>query len=237
MYWIFLSIVVACGAGTVIYFGLQPRAIPKIKPSSFAHSEGLGQAVGERLWQEIKDADVLFLGVEPGRPEHLKVWKSFLETLPVDLKYQQILIDPRLPEKEILKADVEIDLQSEPERFAEGLRVATANKIRIAFILPSIYGSQSIPDNPVHRLKESLHFEPTSISIAEALISKDEEATATYACSTGSGDTIGLGSWGCLIQTKSRSIYRKKWQPEKIMGMMDLIGEKDYLVLIRQIPH
>lgn len=236
MYWTFLGILVTAGVAGTIYFGLQPKSVPKIKPSLVAQPESLGEAVGQRLWQEIRDADVIFLGVEPGKMEHLKVWKGFLETLPSDQRYGQILIDPGLPDKNIIPFTDEIDLQKDLARFEEGLKTAAEKKIRLAFIVPSIYASQSIPDNPIHRLKKTLGFLPLSLSVAEPTLKREEETEALYPCVTGSGDTVGLGSWGCLIQAKSRGLYRKKWTPGKYLGLMDQIGALDYLILVRAIP-
>lgn len=236
VYGVFLGLLVTVGIAVTLYFGLQPRSVPKIKPSLVSSSERLGEAVAQRLWQEIKDANVIFLGVEPGKIEHLKLWKRFLETLPSEQKYSQVLIEPGLQDKNIISFTEEMDLQTDMERFKEGLKKASENKIRVAVIVPSIYSSQSIPDNPVHRLKQDPRFLPLSLSIAEPTLKREEEVDVTYPCSTGSADSIGLGSWGCLIQTKSRGLYRKKWEPGKYLGLMDQIGEMDYLVLIRATP-
>ncbi len=234
--WISLGVLVAVGLAITLYFGLQPKSLPKIKGSVLANPERMGEAVAQRLWQEIKEADLIFLGVEPGKTDHLKLWKRFLEVLPSDQKYAQVLIEPGLEDKNIISYNEEIDLQKEMDRFKNGLKVSKENKIRVAIIVPSIYSSQSIPDNPVHRFKQDLDFSPLSLSVAEPTLSRDEEATAIYPCSSGSQDLAGLASWGCLIQTKSRSLYRKKWEPGKYIGLMDQIGAKDYLVLIRKVP-
>ncbi len=234
--WTLLGILVAVGVATTLYFGLQPRSLPKIKASLLANPERMGEAVAQRLWQEIQGADLIFLGVEPGNADHLKLWKRFLEVLPANQKYAQVLIEPGLEGKNLISYNEEIDLQKEMDRFKVGIKKAKENKIRVAIIVPSIYSSQSIPDNPVHRFKQDSEFSPLSLSIAVPTISRDEESEVTYPCASGSEDSAGLASWGCLIQTKSRGLYRKKWEPGKYLGLMDQIGEKDYLVLIRKVP-
>ncbi len=236
MYGTFLGILVCAGLALTIYFGLQPKPVPKIKTSFLTEPERLGEAIAQRLWQELRPATIVFLGVEPGNRDHLKVWKGFLDSLPPEQKFSQVVIDPMLPEKSIISFTEEIDLQKETDRFKEGLKIALKNNIRVAVIVPSIYSSQSIPDNPIYRLKVETQFLPMSLSIAQPSLTREEEADVLYPCTTGSGDNIGLGSWGCLIQTKSRSLYRKKMQPGKYLGVMDLIGESDYLVLFREIP-
>lgn len=234
--WTFLGLLVAAGVAITLYFGLQPRSLPKIKNSLLANPERMGEAVAQRLWQEIKEADLILLGVEPGKPDHLKLWKRFLEVLPAEQKYTQVLIEPGLEDKNIISYNEEMDLQKDLDRFKQGLKKAQENKIRVAIIVPSIYSSQSIPDNPVHRLTQDSEFLPLSLSVAEPTLSREEESEAPYPCASGSEDAAGLASWGCLIQTKSRGLYRKKWEPGKYLGLMDQIGEKDYLVLIRKIP-
>jgi hypothetical protein len=235
-YWTFLGIIVVAGLVVSIYFGLQPKSVPKIKSSLVADPERMGQAVAQRLWGEIKDAPIVFLGVDPDQPDDLRVWKGFLDSLPADEKYALIVIDPALPGKNIIPYNEQIDIQKETERFKQGIHGALENKVRVAVIVPSIYSSQSIHDSPVNRLKAELSFLPMSLSIAQPTLQREEEASAPYPCATGSGDTVGLGSWGCLIRTKSRSLYHKNWEGGKYLGLMDQIGANDYLILLRFIP-
>jgi hypothetical protein len=216
---------------------MQPKSLPKIKPSQIETPERFGGAIAQRLWMEIRENNLIFLGVDPNRPDDLKVWLGFLESLKTpDLSYGFIVVEPALPNKGMIHYQDEVDMKNDVDRMAEGLKKALETNMRVAVIVPSIYSSQAIPNNPMSVLKSKMNFQPLSISIAEATLNREEESKSVYPCATGSGDTGGLGSWGCLIQTKSRGLYRKKLESGKYLGLMDQVGATDYLVLLRFVP-
>lgn len=237
LYWAFLIILIVLGLGVSIYFGLSPKPVPKIKPSQVETPERFGEAISQRLWAEIKDAQLIVLGVEPESFEDMKIWKGFLDSLSAaPLKYATIIMEPRLIHRGLIPHSDEIDINQDFARFVEGLKVALGFNQRIAVIVPTIYASQAIPANPINRLKAEIKMPFVSISIVQPTLTRDEENKSTFPCVTGSGDTRGLGSFGCLVQGKSRSLYRKKFESGKYLGLMDQIGSTDYLVLFRQVP-
>ncbi len=243
LYWIFLGILVVVGITLSVYFGIAPRPVPKIKPSQVETPERLGEAVSQRLWGELKDSPLIFLGVDPEKPDDMKVWKGFLESLSAELQYLNIIVDPHLPHKQLIpqKAGIsliEIDMNQDYTNFVESLKTAMEQNWRVAVIVPTIYASQAIPENPINRLKREMA-NPSimmSLSVVEPTLKRDEEAKSLYPCVTGSGDVRGLGSFGCMIQGKSRGLYRKELESGKYLGLMDQIGATDYLVLLRYIP-
>jgi hypothetical protein len=238
LYWTFLGLLIIAGITVTIYFGLQPRPIPKIKPSEVATAERAGEAVTQRLWLELKDAKIVFLGVDPDKPDDMKVWKSFLDSFKnPDEKFTYVVIDPLLPSKDTVAHSDEIDMNHDFDRFVAGLKTAVANNQKVAVIVPTIYSSQAIPGNPINRMKEALLSIPfMSFSVVQPTLNREEEATAQFPCVTGSGDNSGLGSFGCLIQSKSRGLYMKKFESGKFLMLLDQIGATDYLLLLRQIP-
>jgi hypothetical protein len=50
-------------------------------------------------------------------------------------------------------------------------------------------------------------------------------------CVMGSNDRDGIGAMGCMAEQKARLVYRKKSKPGFYEGLMDQVGERDYLVL------
>jgi hypothetical protein len=238
IYWAFLAVLFVIGVGVSVYFGIQPRPVPKIKPSQTETPERLGEAIAQRLWAEIKDTPLIFLGVDPDRADDMRVWLGFLESLEPAMKYSTVLMEPRLTYKDMVPKSENIDINQQYNGFVEWLKIAMEHNRRVAVIVPTLYSSQAIPENPVNRLKKEMA-NPAffiSLSIVEPTLEKEEESKAAYPCVTGGGDTRGLGSFGCLIQGKSRSLYLKKFESGKYLGLMDQIGGTDYLVLFRRIP-
>lgn len=237
VYWVFLGILAVAGVAVCVYFGIQPRPVPKIKPSQIETPEAFGAAISKRLWMELKDAPLIFLGVDPEKVDHMKVWKGFFESLDKESEYT-VVVDPNLPHKVVINSQNELDMNTGYDEFVEWLKTAMEHNQRVAVVVPTIYSSQAIPDNPINRLKKEMANPSVmmSLSIVEPTLSREEESKALYPCATGSGDTRGLGSFGCLIQSKSRSLYMKKFESARYLGLMDQIGATDYLILFRFIP-
>jgi hypothetical protein len=237
LYWVFLGILVIAGITVSLYFGIQPKPVPKIKPSQVDSPEVLGEAIGKRLWLEMKDTPLIFLGVDPEKPDHMKVWKGLFESLDKNLEYA-VVVDPNLRHKVIVNSQTELDMNTGYAEFVEWLKAAMEHNQRVAIVVPTIYSSQAIPDNPINRLKKEMANPSVmmTLSIVEPTLSREEESRASYPCVTGSGDVHGIGSFGCMIQGKSRSLYLKKFESGRYLGLMDQIGGTDYLVLLRFIP-
>ncbi|RYZ81626.1 MAG: hypothetical protein EOP06_23180 [Proteobacteria bacterium] len=233
IYWICASIVLLSGIGFSVYFGVQPKSIPKITYSHFETPSKLADAIVLRMNQELKGMPLVFLGVMPGRTQDLEVWKSFLQQSHIPgMQYQALVVDPDLPGAvEAFPGAVKIDLQRETERFIEGAKKAREQGLRMAVIVPTIYSSQILKDNPVSTIKKTSDLQPASFSLVGFPRNADQEKTQDLPCLMGPGDRKGTGDIGCVVQNKARLIYRKKSKPAMYEGLMDLVGERDYLIL------
>jgi hypothetical protein len=233
VYWICVVVVLTLGIGFSVYFGVQPQSLPKITYSHFEHPAKLADAIILRMNQELKGYPLVLLGVMPGRPYDLEVWKAFLAQSSIrEVQYQALVIDPDLPgAKEMFPGAVQIDLKKEMDRFIEGAKNARQQGLRMAVILPTIYASQIVKDNPATLLKETTDLAPVSFSLIGFPRTGDQERTQEIPCVMGPGDREGTGSLGCVTQNKARLAYRKKSDPGKYEGLMDLVGDRDYLIL------
>jgi len=193
----------------------------------------MSDAIILRLNQEIKGAPLLMLGVMPGRKMDLEVWKAFLEQSQMpELKYQALIVDPGLPfVKEMFPSAVTLDIKNELDRFIEGAKNARAQGLRMAVIVPSVYASQRLLGNPADRIRKESDLAPMSFSIMGFPRTPEQEANMEIKCVMGSNDRDGIGAMGCMAEKKARLIYRKKSKPGFYEGLMDLVGERDYLVL------
>lgn len=228
VYFVVAGVVLIGGLGAAVYLGLQPRSVPKINLSHFEKAEEAGAAAAQRLWLELKAADILLLGVWPEHPEGIDAVKGVLSAMK-DSPYDIVVVEKDLKNGERLGAAQVISVRSDLPGFVEGVKVARAQGRRVAAVLPSLYASQLIADGPARRLKAELG-SITSISLAPFPRSRDEEEKFPVKCET--GERHSIGALGCAVLHKARVIYRKKKDPRKFAATLDLVGESDYLFLL-----
>lgn len=238
MKWLYVTVstlVVVLGISASVYFGAQPRTVPLIKLSYFNEPEKIAEAIVSIAGLKIMEAPVLFLGVHPHSETDMKIWKAFLDkNSHPGLKYDVVVMDPNLPYKNMIAANSEIDIKDDRPRFIEGLKAAQEKNLRIAIIVPTIYSSQLIKQNPVDLLKAEGQFKPVSMSLVPFKLYADEKENPIYPCIV-ERDVEGTGPLGCAIQIKERSLRVKKEKAHDWAGMMDLVGENDYLVFVQKV--
>lgn len=227
------GLIIAAGLGIVIYFGLQPRSIPKINFSQFENPRGLGEATVHRLPLEIKQAPVLFVGVWPGKTDHIEAVRGFIDSLTkeTDLHYDVVVIESRLEGFETWPGE-RINLSEEMPRFAEGVKAVLAQDKRVLVIAPTTFSSQLLAVNTPMRLKAEYGIESTSISLAPFPLARTQEKTFPLICETNNKDEAAMGVLGCAVIQKARTMYRKKKDPKKYSGAVDQVGLHDYLMLL-----
>jgi hypothetical protein len=233
LYWIGAGIVLALGIGFSVYFGIQPKSIPKITYSHFEQPAKLADAIILRMNQELKGYPLVMLGVMPGRAYDLEVWKAFLSQSHIpEIQYQAIVVDPGLPGvAETFPTAVKIDLKKEMDRFIEGAQNAQKQGLRMAVIVPTIYAIQLLKENPVSVFKEKSGLTVASFSIMGFPRAPEQEANVEIPCEMGHTDRDGTGALGCVAINKARTVYRKKSKPGMYEGLMDQVGQSDYLIL------
>lgn len=231
-----MATILLVGIGVSVYFGIQPKAVPKITLSGFENPEEMGQAIFKRLRLEIQSASILFLGVIPEQKAHYQIWQQLLqESIQPGWKYDQIVIEKNLPYIELLtknSAPAELlDLKADFDRLAVGLKKAVAEKKRVVIIAPSIYISHLLKGNTVDRLQNEHNLKVVSFSSSTFPLSSDQEKNMDIPCVVNEQDHSGAGLLGCFIVKSSRITYRKKKVLGKYPGLVDQVGSQDYLVL------
>lgn len=234
VYGILVAVVLVLGIGFSVYFGVQPKSIPKITYSNFSEPSKVADALVLRMNQELKGMPFVMLGVMPGRKMDLEVWKAFLAQSEVpEIQYQALVIDPELPfANELFPSAVKMDIKTDMVRFIEGAKNARAQGLRMAVIVPSIYASQRLQGNSADILRKTTDLAPTSFSIMGFPRSAEQEDKMEIPCVMGANDRDDVGALGCMAEQKARLLYRKKSKPGFYEGLMDQVGERDYLLLL-----
>ncbi len=236
LYWAGAAGIAILGIYFAMNFSITPKSIPKIKFSQVETAEELGQAVFERLRSEIKQAPVVLLGVTPNHIEDLELWKGFLAAnQEPGSKYDVIIVEPMLPFVELIPSNMRIDVKDEMVRFVEGIKKAQEQGLRVAAIVPSIYSTQLLKANPAKRLKEEHQLDFTSFSVTKFPVTRQQEEAFEPPCAVGEEqDHTGTGALGCMIRDIARKTYRKKFEDNKMSGLMEQTGAKDYIILLNR---
>jgi hypothetical protein len=234
IYWIAVILVALAGLTVMIYYGIQPQPIQKIKLSKFETHTVLANSLLLRLREEIKNSPVMFLGLDPDRPEHFEIWREFLkQNQEPGMAYDLIVMDQ----------DLTTDLFPEAQRvgtrdenfpiFFEGITKAVTQGHRVAVLMPLIYSVQMIPQNVASHFNSqpNLLVPATSFSLTDFPRSREQEKDMSQRCIVEGVDQTGLGPYGCLLVQMARANYRKRYEPGDAVGLVNQIGLRDYLIL------
>lgn len=238
LYWVVLVVVILAGLTMVLYYGTKPRPVPKIKLSNFETPTVLSKALLLRLNQEIKLSPIIVLGVDPKEEVHFEVWQNFFAANQDPLtKYSSLVMDKDLGHADQFPGALALNTVEDFETVVLGLQGAIQRNERVAILVPTIYSSQLVHANFVHRLKERLGMEITSISLSGFPRTREAEQTMPIACIVEGVDDVGTGTLGCMIVQMSRNQYRnQKVESGKWVGLAEQVGLKDYLVLLTIEP-
>lgn len=235
IYFILAGLVVVGGMVFTIYFGLEPKPVQKIRLSEFDRLEDVSKSLHMRLWQELRDAQIVFLGVEPGVRAHLQLWDHFVKNpYEGDLQFDEMYIEPGLKYADELKGYTSLDIKQEHETLVKSFAANKDSKRRVLFILPHIYAAQVIKDNPVNRLVKESGVRVYSMTLAILPKSESDFALSSLPCAAEGADYTGQSPLGCLIRHKYKTLKKSKLESNKILALTDQIGLDDYLVLMSQ---
>jgi len=234
IYWVLFGLIVLSGLVAMIYFGIQPRPVPKIKISQFENHTVLSNALLLRLREELRQNQLLFLGAEPERPEHLQIWKEFLRlNQEPGSRYDVVVIEQFFGVQDFPEA-TQMATKENFDVFLEGTQRAVAEGKRVVVIVPTVYASQAVYGNLVHNYKLRTKTHPMSLSITDFPRSREAEKEMLHPCIVEGVDTSGMGPFGCLVVQTARANYRKRFPPGQTIGLVQLVGLKDYLILYTQ---
>ncbi len=238
-YWLLGALVVGFGLFLSIWLGDTQKTVPKITLSYFSNVTEISQAISKRLDQEINQNCCFWIGIEPEKTEHLDLALAIKKELEnKNGKFDEVIVDAELKvAPEFLKefqATQTVLLKESVDEVGAVLTTLENQKKKYIFLTAALYSNSFIKENQIHTLKKKYPIKPMTISSGFFATSADVENDATFRCST--DDKSGASNWGCALLNKARSVRRKinlKIQKPWI-GVMDLTGEKDYMLMLRK---
>lgn len=243
----FFGLLLASGLAAMLFFGIRPRTLPKIKLSEFTNATVVSNAFQLRMRQDMKDWPVLFVGIDPNEPFHVEVLNHFLSTnTEPGWKYDAVVVDQDLGVN-ISQPNAEVfSFRRESDRLLSGLITLLKNKTRVLLVVKHVESSQSIQNNFLQRLKtivakqmsvDQMQIPFTVLSLAWFPRTRELEKDMPIPCITNDeSDQLGTGALGCKILHLARLNYRKKFTAGQWVGQLDLVGSNDYLFLLSKEP-
>lgn len=233
IYLILLGIISIVGIGFMIYFGIQPRPVQKIKLSKFESPTVFANSVLLRLRQELRISPMAVLGVQTNlvlQAEQLQLWREFLSRNTEEgTRFDKVYIDSSL-ETSLFPEAEKVNFQDEfAQRLTEFAQLES-EKQRVVLIVPTTYSTQMVPNSLAHYLNLNLPQKSLSLSMVDFPRSRELEKDFEFQCVVEGVDQTGVGPFGCLLLQSARAQYRRRFQPGEKIGFMNQIGLLDYIV-------
>lgn len=239
---LFFTVLLAIvAAASVIYLtvGESQKTLPKIKVSYFKDNNEFANAIEQRLSQEIGQNKYFWLGYEPEKANQFDL--TVLVKNAIEQKngsFDIIILDRELhlaeDKAQALGSVQQILLK---EHFSNVAELIKANKDKkILIVTAAIYSTNFIKENPHGKIFEITQLKPMTFSMGYFPSVMEEEKNNLFKCDT--EDKTGTSPWGCAVLNKARAVRRKidlaklNEAPGVLLGLMDLTGEKDYMILV-----
>lgn len=238
--WVGLVVVGSVALFAYLFASDAPTTQPQIKLSYFVDEQEIATSVGQHLTEEIEKSQSYWIGIEPFKEEQIEVALKLKAELEKKAPFQKIIVDQELGlSDEVLKKISPTDIiyvKQNVDQLADILVKLESEKVNYLVVTASIYSNSLLSQNPIQKIKQKSAIKPMTFSIAYMPTKPEEEGRMLFACDT--EDRSGAKEWACFVVSKARAVKRKiKTEKDKSWtGLMDLSGERDYIILLNKRP-
>lgn len=235
--WILVAISVSTTVYFTIRYGLRPKPIPVMNPTSFERREQIGIVVYKRLRQNIRSERLVLLGGSMDVNGNAEVWSGLLQAAAAD-KERIVVFSP---DKELPLApseQVEIVPYTE-EAFMSGELVQQAHqRLESGRLVILIATTPQVSHLVSHSLSQQLDHKMGHpvLSVSSLKFVLDDEALSEMEpeCLEPSAEKDAVRRLSCAASRVSRKYSKKKLAADKIWAVMERHGLKEYLIFIHQ---
>lgn len=244
LYFVIIAVVVGLVYFTSAFMQDMEKTIPQIKLSYFPTVTEMAQTVLNRLEQELHDENQFWIGIEPQKQAHMQFAEELILLLKSQNKITQIYIDEQLGFKDdemnaYAQAFPSLKIIAVRENWPQLSELYKNKQMNnTAVVTAAIYSTSMLVDNPIDKIKKDFpEFKPMTFSSGHFAVNTDDEQNNIFPCFT--EDKTGTNKWACAVINKARSQRRNVQpmsdvNPKKYLGLMDLTGEKDYMILLTE---
>jgi hypothetical protein len=232
VYWIVMSFLVLLGFGFLLSLSQDPYPRTLIKLTRFENPNQVAESLKQAVQRDLANASVVFIGIEPERPEQVEVFKELLPQLRgQNPNNWTLLMDQSLEIGEFPEIP-RIPTKDDFEGLTHGLQQILQGGSRVMVIAPTVYSVQMIEANLISNFKQRTGLTVLSVSLTDFPRKREQETAMKQKCRVEGVDQTGVGPFGCVIAQSSRSHYAKAFPSGSLLGVLNEVGSKDYLLLI-----
>ena len=239
LYYFIALLIVGIGVWASLNFGHEEVQSTNIIPLTYIESPSHAAAkIIDSFSEKIKKNPLIYIGVYPDSQDDMILVNELLSALQKnpELSLQHIISEPLLAQKVIIQKFVtdELDTKDDRQRLIAGLGKAKELNQRVAVIVPTIYSSQLIRNNPVNLLMTESKLKILSISLVPLKYNQDDPTDLMYPCRV-ENDLEGYGAIGCEIQKRSSQLRGRKAIQNGFVMIIDKMSENDFFVYYQKI--
>lgn len=208
-----------------------------MKPNTFSSLEEMGVVSFRRLFQPIRSEKILVLGHDPEKPQTLEIWQGLLKgavqsNVKIQKMYHYTSGQETLPEYFAQFNPIPLDLDQLQSVRDELVKSRKRHGLTI-FIVPTELATHLREDSLTKKM-EVLPLGPV-LSFSQIRLVLDPEELDRISSSCTELDPSDLKSrLECIEFRYTKSQWRKKLDPEKILGAIERYGLKEYLLFVHQ---
>ncbi len=242
LYFVIASTVIGVAFFAFYTFQDLNKSQPKIKLSYYQSVSEIADGILQKLEHELRDQNQFWIGVEPNKADHLALAEEMILKLKAQNKIDDVFVDEQLGLDEqqlaaFAMAFPDFKIIPVKDNWYDLADFAKKGELdRAAILTAAIYSTSMLPKNPIDKIKtDAVEYKPMAFSMGHFTIDAADEKNLTFPCMT--EDRSGTQTWACGILNKARS-QRRRIQPlaevanKPFLGLMDLTGEKDYMILL-----
>lgn len=237
-FWILVSVILSSGIYFSIRYGLRPKPIPLMKPTSFVSLEEMGVVTFRRLYQPLRSERLVVLGYDPANPDSILVWRGLFKAAKESgVRVQKIfhLENTELPEYFNQFQLTSFDMNSDLSEIKKELVQARKRNGTIFFIVPSLLATHLNRQSITKKLEASRLGPVFSLSQFPLELSDETIEKLSDSCIELNPEDE-INRIHCITFKYVKSLSRRKLDLTKMMGAIERYGLKEYLSFVYLPP-
>ena len=230
--------VVSSGIYLTIRYGLRPKPIPVLNPTSFAQLKQIGVVIYKRLHQNVRAERLVVLGSDQAVKDYDQVWSGFTESALAD-KEKLVFVREGM-KSQFLPAGAEVIRFTEQQllngEFFQDIarRLQKKQLVVVHSWAPEV--THLVKNSLSQRLDPVVHHPVLSVSALRFAIDQAEVDQLQPQCldATATAGADGLERLRCAAYKVARKFLKKQLDGQLIWAVAERHGLKEYLLFIHQ---